>query len=119
MRHDPAVAIFEGPQHVIRWVNARFLLDLDFDPIGMPAREAFPLGDAAQDAMDRAFRSGATVLFHNLDSDLLIRPVWDAAASAVVGLATCWQLRVTRALPEVLHSASLPDHQTGSALLAS
>jgi hypothetical protein len=59
-----------------------------FDPTGMPAREAFPDYDAAQDAMDQAFRSGLSVTHHEHDAVLRIRPLW--FEGRVWGLATCW-----------------------------
>lgn len=86
-----ALALWEGSHHICRHADEAFRSTIDFDPEGIPAREAFPDQDAAQDAMDQAFRSGRTVLFRHLDADLLIEPVWHDGR--VWGLATCWQPR--------------------------
>lgn len=42
---DAAMGIFEGPGHVCRYVNETLRTLSGFDPVGMPAREAFPEND--------------------------------------------------------------------------
>jgi hypothetical protein len=56
-----ALGFFEGPAHVIRYVNQTYL---DLQPnahLGMPVREAFTstAHRAAQDAIDRVYETGS------------------------------------------------------------
>ena len=98
----PALAVFRGAQHIVTHANEAFLSAIDFDPVGLPAREAFPDQDAAQDAMDRAYRTGRVVLFRHLDADLLIVPV--LCGGQVWGLKTAWAARQAGTPPELLEA---------------
>lgn len=86
----PAIAIYRGPQHVIVAANCEFLAAIDFDPVGLPAREAFPGHEGAQDAMDRVYRTGKAELFHEPAAVLLIEALRDASGQ-VWGIATAWR----------------------------
>lgn len=55
-----ALAVYEGSQHVIRWVSPRLVELAGFDPVGMPVREAFPQPEYAEThrRMDRVLVTG-------------------------------------------------------------
>jgi hypothetical protein len=92
-----AVGVWEGPAHVCRWASPLLIELSEQDPTGMPAREAFPDYECAQDAMDRAYRTGRIVTFQHPEAVLRITPV--RVEGVVRGLVTAWLPQTSSRLP--------------------
>lgn len=89
LRHAPAaLALYEGPGHVIVKVSAVFAANCDFDPVGLPAREAFPGHEAAQSVMDRVYATGQTAEVTDGEGLVFIAP--RVRSGRVIGVATHW-----------------------------
>jgi hypothetical protein len=89
------LGLWTGASHVLRRANAAFLSDCPgFDPVGVPAREAFPDNDDCQDAMDRAYATGKPLIWRryradgSVEAECLIEPV---TADGRRGLVTAWE----------------------------
>lgn len=102
------MGVFEGPQHVCRWANEALIEGSGFDPTGMPAREAWPDEDLAQDRMDLAYRRGQSRTYHHPEAVLRVRPLWDE--DQVWGVATAWAPRIALRRLEARPAAPRSDH---------
>jgi hypothetical protein len=93
-----AVTICEGPQHVIVACNDRLIETAGFDPVGLPAREAFCGYESLQRLMDKTYATGRTY-YATVDGGAWVSLPYHRDGQ-VVGVMTGFRLSRVPALPE-------------------